>query len=91
VVVLAGARGGPRLPNALRSLSPLPRFPPLPLGPPLDRRWLPQRADAVDLVGLGELSFLMHLRPPLVGDAEVTGNVGDARGAALTTHDLLGG
>jgi hypothetical protein len=61
---------------------PPPRSPPLTLGPALDRRRLPYRADAVDPFRLGELPFVEHLIGSLMADAEVGADVLDAKGAA---------
>lgn len=42
--------------------------------------WLPQRASAVDLLRLGELPFLAHLRNALHRDSEIDGDVCEANG-----------
>ena len=61
----------------LRPFPPPPRLPPLPLGPALDRRGLPQRPDTVDLLRIRELPLGVHLRHPKMRDPEISGNVTD--------------
>jgi len=64
----------------LRASSPAPRPPPLAIGPALD---LPRRADAVDLLRIGELALLSHLSDPLVTHAKVVGDLEHPKGATM--------